>query len=123
MSSQKKLVPDDELMDAERILINPLNLSRSKQQYSFPRAERWQRSKTQQDNYHFYEVPTTQSKVSATIGTGKRTNLTKNDKMPAPNQYNYTIEGQFGSTDQRSGQKSSKGFIFGLGRDVSFPPL
>ncbi len=29
---------EDELMDAERVLINPLNQSRSKQQYTFPKA-------------------------------------------------------------------------------------
>ena len=39
MSSRGKLRPfQDELMDAERVLVNPLNSSTSKQQFSFPRA-------------------------------------------------------------------------------------
>jgi hypothetical protein len=59
-------------MDAERILINPLNHSLSKQQYSFPKAQRWTRCKTETDNYKFYPLPTTKSKITTTIGSSQR---------------------------------------------------
>ena len=54
MSSRNLQMHPEELMDAERILINPLNHSISKQQYSFPKADRWTRCKTQTDSYKFY---------------------------------------------------------------------
>ena len=48
MTSRKRSQPSAlELMDAERVLINPLNHSLSKQQYSFSKAERFERCKTQ----------------------------------------------------------------------------
>lgn len=93
MRSSKTLEPMDDLMDAERILINPLNHSTAKQQYSFSRAERWHRCKTQHDNYKFYELPTTKSKIATTIGNSKRNVLHDSEKQPAPNQYQYALDG------------------------------
>lgn len=104
-------------MDAERILINPLNHSTSKQQYSFPKAERWSRCKTHNDNYKFYELPTTKSKIAPTIGTAKRQSLSRQGANPSPNQYSYVVEGEFGNP-ALSKRSSTKGIGFGLGRGV-----
>lgn len=117
MASYKTLVSEEDLMDAERILINPLNHSKSKQQYSFPKAERWTRCKTHNDNYKFYELPTTKSKVAPTIGTAKRQSLLKQTPNPSPSQYSYVVDGEFGSP-ALSKRPSSKGLSFGLGRSV-----
>jgi hypothetical protein len=98
------------------VLINPLNHSTAKQQYSFPKAQRWERVKTQQDHYRFYELPGTKSQIAATIGSGARTAFSKQSLAPPPNHYSYNLEGEFGFSQR----KSSKGFNFGLGRSV--PP-
>lgn len=83
-------------MDAERVLINPLNQSRSKQQYSFSKAERWVRCRTQIDNYRFYDVPSTKSRIATTIGTSKRDLKITQKAIPAPGQYSYVGDGEFG---------------------------
>lgn len=115
MTSRKTLVSEADLMDAERILINPLNQSTSKQQYSFPKAERWSRCKTHNDSYKFYELPTTKSKIASSIGTAKRASLSRQVLVPSPNQYTYVVDGEFGNPLTK---KSSKGLSFGLGRSV-----
>jgi hypothetical protein len=68
MSSRKTLPHTDDLLDAERVLINPLNHSSSKQQYSFSKAQRFERCYTQNDSYHFYDLPSTRSRLATTIG-------------------------------------------------------
>ena len=72
MNSRKSLGIDDNLLDAERVLINPLNRSPSKQQYSFARAQRFDRCYTQNDAYRFYDLPSTRSRIATSIGKQSR---------------------------------------------------
>ena len=121
MNSRKKSQPPSlELMDAERVLINPLNHSLSKQQYTFSKAQRFERCKTQNEDYHYYDLPSTRLRQATTIGKSERDNYSsKNTLSPSPVMYNYAKDGEFAFSVNFKRSKS-KGFGFGLGRDVFY---
>ena len=66
---------------------NPLNRSKSKSLYSFPKNERFKAEK----NYYcdkLYELPTTKSKRFTSLGYSNKYDFTKGlEKSPAPNKY------------------------------------
>lgn len=92
------------------MLINPLNRSPSKQQFSFPRASRWPRPSTQNSNHPFYNIPSTKSRIASSIGSSKRTTFNSRADSPAPSAYSVGR----GLAEEGRG----KGCQFGLGREV-----
>jgi len=90
----KFMMNTEELLSAEQVLINPLNRSTSKQQYSFPKANRFATSKTDHSDDHFYDMPSTKSRIASSIGKERRTTFdNKNGFLPAPNNYTYRVDG------------------------------
>ena len=84
----------DELT-AEQVLAHSQNHSTAKQQFSFPKAQRFS-CKTELSDYTFYPAASTRTKISALIGSQKRTLFDqRNSEMPAPDQYSYSVEGEF----------------------------
>ena len=74
----------EELLSAEQVLINPLNRSTSKQQYSFPKANRFATSKTDHSDDHFYDMPSTKSRIASSIGKERRTTFDNKNGFPLP---------------------------------------
>jgi hypothetical protein len=120
MKSRVKTHPDEyELMDAEKVLLNPLNQSTSKQQYSFPKADRFLRCKTQNEDYHFYNIPSTRSRQGTTIGKSQRdSHSSLKNPSPPPLFYSYAQEGEFAYSIIFKNSRR-KGYGFGLGRNVA----
>jgi hypothetical protein len=111
----------DELLDAEQVLINPLNRSTSKQQYSFPKANRFGSSKTEHSEDHFYDIPSTKSRIASSMGREQRSTFdNKNSFLPGPNNYSYRMDGEFGSGGLQ--KQNKRGCYFALGRDVNTTP-
>jgi hypothetical protein len=94
MTSRRKITSNyDENMTGDQILTHPQNTSTAKQQFSFPKASRFQ-CKTELTDYTFYALPSTKTKIGALIGNQKRTLFDpKNAECPAPDRYAYSIDG------------------------------
>jgi hypothetical protein len=102
-------------MTAEQTVVHPQNNSTAKQQFSFPKAQRFH-CKTELNDYTFYALPSTKTKISAHIGQQKRSLFDqRNNDSPAPGRYDYSIDGEF---EYRS-RKKVKGCYMALGRSVS----
>lgn len=96
---------------------NPLNLSPTKMQYSFPHASRFVDPRTRvTSNVPFYEVDSTlrRSLRTCSLGKGNKYDFTKNNKdVPAPNSYyprNHSISANLAN---------KRGFTFGVSRDLA----
>lgn len=101
------------------MLAHSQNNSTAKQQFSFPKAQRFS-CKTELSEYTFYPVPSTKTRISAVIGSQKRTLFgQKTSEVPAPDQYSYSLEGEF----QPRGKRKLKGYYFGCGRSVQMLPF
>jgi len=75
-----------------QICNNPLNRSKSKYLYSFPKTERFGKTKKPLCD-HFYDIGTTTSKRKAGFGYGNKYDFTSGGmKTPAPNVYNIQSE-------------------------------
>jgi hypothetical protein len=97
------------------VLVNPLNNSKSKFQYSFNRAERFNRNNTEMSDYKYYMLPNTRTTKTTTFGNSCRKTFNDNNNHSlSPNLYTYTIDGEFSLK-----KKNNKGVTFGSGRNVS----
>jgi hypothetical protein len=93
-----------------QIANSPLNNSRSKMLYSFPRAKRLPDLKVSSCAQAFYELPAARSTRSASFGYGHKFDFTKgHENQPAPNAYSLRTE---------SGSPGKTGFSFGLSREA-----
>lgn len=115
MTSRTQLSPlNNKGLTGEETAAHPQNHSTAKQQFSFPKAQRFQ-CKTELSDYTFYALPSTKTKISASIGSQKRTLFDqRNSESPAPDRYDYTIDGAFNSITK----KKMKGYYMALGRSV-----
>jgi hypothetical protein len=106
-------------MTAEQTAIHPQNNSTAKQQFSFPKAQRFH-CKSELADYTFYALPSTKTKIAARIGSEKRTLFDqRSNESPAPDRYEYTIDGDFQSITR----KKPKGYYMALGRSVPVTTL
>jgi hypothetical protein len=120
MTSRVHLSPlNDKGMTGEETATHSQNHSTAKQQFSFPKAQRFQ-CKTELSDYTFYALPSTKTKISAHIGNQKRTLFDqRSSDSPAPDRYEYTIDGGFNSITK----KKTKGYYMALGRSVAIIKL
>lgn len=101
-------------MTGEEIVTHQQNHSTAKQQFSFPKARRFQ-CKTELSDYTLYALPSTKTKIAALIGSQKRTLFDqRSNDSPAPDRYEYIIDGDFKSITKRK----TKGYYMALGRSV-----
>lgn len=107
------------ITNSKQICNHPLNLSQSKQQWSFPHQERIPRPPKYSQNpvgYHDINYKLLRSTFAVDIGKGKKCDLPMGAKdIPGPNTYyppNLNI-----------GASSKRGFSFGLSRDRVPPPV
>lgn len=95
--------------DSQGIVCSPLNLSKSKMHYSFPKSERFAgRFMKSPCKAAFYDTPNDmyKSSRSTALGYGNKYDFTKTvDKVPAPNKYDI----------KRDLDQNSK--TFGMGRE------
>ena len=77
-----------------QICNSPLNISKSKQLFSFSKSSRFPgRESKSTCNAAFYPLPTTKAKRAAGIGYGSRSDFTKDgNKAPPPNKYDIKSE-------------------------------
>lgn len=109
MSSPAKLYS---CVDNVAIMKNPANNSSAKQQWSFPRGNRFSYPKPQTDV--FYDVPDTKSKRKAGFGFGKKIDLQfgKDHSLVVPSPGTYNIK-----SFEEENKIHNKGFFPGYGRD------
>ncbi|KAL4438449.1 hypothetical protein ABPG74_009488 [Tetrahymena malaccensis] len=88
---------------------SPLNLSKSKQLYSFPKDKRFRDSSAKMCD-SFYDLPSTKDHRSTSFGYGKKSDLSGLSASPAPNKYN--IAGEFENSKEKH-----RGYSLGLGRN------
>ena len=72
---------NDSDITGEQISSNLLNKSHSKQMYSFPKASRFKLSKTPSSSV-FYNIPSSRSSRSTSMGYGTKSDFTKNKNNP-----------------------------------------
>ncbi|KAL4443097.1 hypothetical protein ABPG74_002164 [Tetrahymena malaccensis] len=93
-----------------QICNSPLNNSKSKQMYSFPKETRFKNNANSQSANVFYDLPSMRMTRSTAIGYGSKYDFTKqNTRTPAPNAYEQKM-----NTIQ---QAERKGWSFGLSRE------
>ncbi|EAR85445.1 sperm-tail PG-rich repeat protein (macronuclear) [Tetrahymena thermophila SB210] len=93
-----------------QICNSPLNNSKSKQMYSFPKETRFKNNANSQSANVFYDLPSMRMTRSTAIGYGSKYDFTKqNTRTPAPNAYEQKM-----NTIQ---QVERKGWSFGLSRE------
>ena len=104
----------------EQVVRSPINNSRAKQQYSFPKDERFRGIKRRNRQIYlmtscscdiFYDLPNTRSARSAAFGYGARPNIFRRQFSPPPNR--YTLPSDFDPT-----LKKSCKYTFGMSREA-----
>jgi len=74
--------------DIQTVHNNSLNSSKSKQQYTIPRADRFRNAQSV-ISYKYYDLPSTNECRSTSFGVANRKGLFLTDKsIPPPGQYN-----------------------------------
>ena len=103
----------------QQVNAHPANASLSKQLYSFSKAQRFPKAKTEHSEIDYYLPPSTNSHHSVAMPRQKRAfkHTRDSEGVPAPNQYRYNIEGEFGKKARLTG-----GYL-ALGRSVRTPSL
>ncbi|CAD8073233.1 unnamed protein product [Paramecium sonneborni] len=78
-----------------KIVHDQLNRSHAKQQYTFSKAQRFQKPKESYCSMQFYDsqIQTQLNKRSAALGFGSKSDFTKKDKyIPGPTDYNIKLQ-------------------------------
>ncbi|KRX06877.1 hypothetical protein PPERSA_11522 [Pseudocohnilembus persalinus] len=95
----------------QSVFRSPLNNSKSKQQYSFPKSERFKDPIRSYCAKPYYELPTVRDKRQTSLGYGKKFDFTQSQKnTPGANQYN--LKGIF-----EENKLKNKGKTVGVGRE------
>ena len=118
MKKKKPVRSFSNLLDYEDLLYKSkviINDSTSKAMYSFPLARRFTKFEVDNSSF-FYDIPTTLSKRGASIGYGKKSNITLSRKGKSDNIYNLPMG--FDITDKNGTPK----YTFGFGRDICRKP-
>ncbi len=110
--NHKILLSED--ITPQEILVNPLNNSKSKFQYSFNRAERFNHNKTEMSDYKYYQLPNTRTTKTTTFGNSCRKTIYEKNSSLSPNLYIYAVDGEFSAKNNNK----NKGVVFGSGRNV-----
>ena len=98
---------------AKQICDNPLNMSKTKSLYSFPKSERFIKDKPLYV-YKFYNLPPTINKRTTNLGYSEKYDFTKGvTKTPAPNKYEL-------KTDIEKNINKKVGISFGNSREVIY---
>ena len=107
-----KIASNEDLLYKAKVIINN---SSSKAMYSFPLSKRF--TKFERDNSSFfYNIPSTLSKRSASIGYGNKSSILLSRRGKSDNIYNLPMG--FNTNDQNGTPKYS----FGFGRDICRKP-
>eukprot|EP00826_Nyctotherus_ovalis_P044615 TRINITY_DN4829_c0_g1_i10.p1 TRINITY_DN4829_c0_g1~~TRINITY_DN4829_c0_g1_i10.p1 ORF type:complete len:258 (-),score=5.14 TRINITY_DN4829_c0_g1_i10:253-1026(-) len=91
----------------EQISGSPLNYSKSKQLYTFPRADRFHSRSSY--NVPFYQIPSTTMSRTTSLGIGNRDSLFRINQTPGPG--SYALPSVFD-------KDANKGIHFGISRDA-----
>ncbi|EGR30854.1 hypothetical protein IMG5_122550, partial [Ichthyophthirius multifiliis] len=95
-----------------QICNSPLNYSKSKYLYSFPKSQRFKEDTKPNCEKICYDLPSVIDKRKAGIGYGTKYDFTKqNKKTPAPNTYNV-------QSDFEIQKQHHRGFQFGVSREL-----
>ena len=95
-----------QLSEAERALVNPLNCSKSKQMYSFNKQRRFSRSKTEGNLTHYYPSPPITHHAPATFAKAKRELNKPIPTTPGPSEYTWNKQGEFSMHRTMGGTKT-----------------
>ena len=106
------IITNDDLLYKSKVIIND---STAKAMYSFPLSRRFKKSEIDNSSF-FYDIPSTLSKRSASIGYGNKSNILLSRRGKSDNIYNLPMS--FNIYEQNGPPKYS----FGFGRDICRKP-
>jgi len=100
------------ISNPHQIANSPLNLSKTKQLYTFAKTKRFTGKDTVLCKV-FYDLPNTREKRATSFGYGSKTDIAKKAfNVPSPDK--YLIPSEF----KQDNTKNMKGSSFGLGREI-----
>ena len=110
--NNSNIITNKDLLYKSKVIINN---STSKAMYSFPLSRRFTKFKYDNSSF-FYDIPSTLSKRSTSIGYGNKSSILLSRKGKSDNIYNLPMS--FNINDQNGSAK----YTFGYGRDICKKP-